>query len=94
MYEALGVAKRRVLSLVAQEVTQLGSGQDAAVAGIVSEDSVQLGTPQELPAELLDLHVVQTLVSSFVTPLRSSSQTTPGKTLSQGLLTYDKVSLQ
>lgn len=103
MYEALGVAQGRVLSLVAQEVTQLCSGQDAAVAGIVSEDSVQLGPPQELPAELLDLHVVQTLVSRFVTPLRRSSQTTPRETLkniqvfflfNQEALTYDKVRLQ
>lgn len=81
MYEALGVTQGRVLSLVAQEVTQLGSGQDAAIAGIVSEDGVQLGPPQELPAELLDLHVVQTLISRFVTPLRRSSQTPLRKTL-------------
>lgn len=72
MYEALGVAQGGVLSLVAQEVAQLGGGQDAAVAGIAYEDGVQLRPPQELPAELLDLHVVQAIVSSFVTPLRRS----------------------
>lgn len=72
MYEALGVAQGGVLSLVAQEVAQLGGGQDAAVAGIAYEDGVQLRPPQELPAELLDLPGVQAVVSSFVTPLRRS----------------------
>lgn len=72
MYEALGVAQGGVLSLVAQEVAQLGGGQDAGVAGVVDEDVVQLRPPQELPAELLDLHGVQAIVSSFVTPLRRS----------------------
>lgn len=70
MYEALGVAQGRIFSLIAQEVTQLGSGQDAAIAGIVSEDGVQLGSPQELPAELFNLHVVQAIVSGFVAPLK------------------------
>lgn len=81
MYEVLGVVQGRVLSLVAQEVTQLCSGQDAAIARIVSEDSIQLGSAQQFPAELLDLHVVQAIVSRSVAPLKRSSQTTPRKTL-------------
>lgn len=55
--------------MVSQEVAQLGGGEHAAVAGIVSEHGVQLGPPQELPAELLDLHVVQAAISGSVAPL-------------------------
>lgn len=67
--EALGVLQRGVFSLVSQEVAQLGRGQHAAVAGIVPEYGVEFGPPQQLPAELLDLDVVQATVSGAVAPL-------------------------
>lgn len=67
--EALGVLQRGVFPLVSQEVAQLGGGEHAAVAGIVSEDGVEFGPPQQLPAELLDLYVVQATVSGSVAPL-------------------------
>lgn len=67
--EALGVLQRGVFSLVSQEVAQLCGGQHAAVTGIVPEYAVEFRPPQQLPAELLDLYVVQTIVSGSVTPL-------------------------
>lgn len=67
--EALGVLQRGVLSLVSQEVAQLRGGQHAAVTGIVPEYGVEFGPPQQLPAELLDLYVIQPIVSGSVTPL-------------------------
>ena len=69
--------QRGVLSLVSQEVAQLGGGEHAAVAGIVPEYVVQLGPPHQLPAELLDLDVVQTTVPGAVAPLgtRETSST-------------------
>lgn len=67
--EALGVLQRGVFALVSQEVAQLRGGQHAAVAGIVPEHGVEFGPPQQLPAELLDLDVVQAAVSGAVAPL-------------------------
>lgn len=67
--EALGVLQRGVFSLVSQEVAQLCGGQHAAVTGIVPEYGVEFRPPQQLPAELLDLYVVQTIVSGSVAPL-------------------------
>lgn len=67
--EALGVLQRGVFSLVSQEVAQLRGGQHAAVAGVVPEYGVEFRPPQQLPAELLDLYVVQTVVSGSVAPL-------------------------
>lgn len=67
--EALGVLQRGVFSLVSQEVAQLCGGQHATVTGIVPEYGVEFRPPQQLPAELLDLYVVQTIVSGSVTPL-------------------------
>lgn len=62
--------QRGVLPLVSQEVSQLRGGQPAPVAGVVPEDGVQLRPPQQLPAELLDLRVIQTPVGRPVAPLR------------------------
>lgn len=61
--------QRGVFSLVSQEVAQLRGGEHATVAGIVPEHAVEFGPPQQLPAELLDLDVVQATVSGSVTPL-------------------------
>ena len=61
--------QRGVFSLVSQEIAQLCGGEHAAVAGIVPEYGVQLRAPQQLPAELLDLYVVQATVSGSVAPL-------------------------
>lgn len=61
--------QRGVFSLISQEVSQLCGGQHAAVTGIVPEYAVEFGPPQQLPAELLDLYVVQTIVSGSVAPL-------------------------
>lgn len=72
--EALGVLQRGVFPLVSQEVAQLGGGEHAAVAGIVPEDGVKFGPPQQLPAELLDLYVVQATVSGSVAPLGEKKQ--------------------
>lgn len=67
--QALGVLQRGVFALVSQEVAQLSGGEHAAVAGVVPKYGVQLGPPQQLPAELLDLYVVQATVSGSVAPL-------------------------
>lgn len=67
--EALGVLQRGVFSLVSQEVPQLCGDEHAAVAGIVPEYGVEFGAPQQLPAELLDLYVVQATISGSVAPL-------------------------
>ena len=64
--EALGVHQRAVLSLVLQEVPQVHSGQDAAVGRVAREHGVEVGPPQQLPAELLDLPVVQPAVGRAV----------------------------
>ena len=64
--EALGVHQRVVLPLVPQEVPQVHGGQDAAVGRVAREHGVQVGPPQQLPAELLDLAVVQAAVGRAV----------------------------
>lgn len=78
--EALGVLQRGVFPLVSQEVAQLGGGEYAAVAGIVPEDGVEFGPPQQLPAELLDLYVVQATVSGSVAPLGGNKTHESNKT--------------
>lgn len=55
--------------MVSQEVAQLSGGEDTTITGVMSEYGIQLGPPQELPAELLDLYVVQTTVSGSVASL-------------------------
>lgn len=67
--ETLGMTQRGVLPLVSQEVAQLGSRKHATVAWIVSKHGVQLGPSQQLPAELLNLDVVQAAIAWAVTPL-------------------------
>lgn len=61
--------QRGVFSLVSQEVAQLSGGEHTPVTGIVSEHGIQLGPSQQLPAELLDLYVVQAAVPGSVAPL-------------------------
>lgn len=61
-YEALSMIQRGVFSLVSQEVAQLSSGEHTTITGIVSEHGVELGPSQQLPAELLDLYVIQTAI--------------------------------
>ena len=61
--------QRGVLSLVSQEVSQLSGGEHTTVTRIVSEHGVQLGPSQQLPAELLDLYMIQTTITGSVTPL-------------------------
>lgn len=78
--EALGVLQRGVFSLVSQEVAQLRGDEHAAVAGIVPEYGVEFGTPQQLPAELLDLYVVQATVSGSVAPLGGDNTQISDKT--------------
>lgn len=61
--------QRGIFSLVSQEIAQLCGGQHTAVTGVVPEYGVEFGPPQQLPAELLDLYVIQPIVSGSVTPL-------------------------
>lgn len=68
-YKALSMIQRGVLSLVSQEVSQLCCGEHTAVARIVSKHGVQLGPPQQLPAELLNLYMIQTAITRSVAPL-------------------------
>ena len=56
--------------MVSQEVSQLCGGEHTAITGIVSEHGIQLGPPQQLPAELLNLYVIQSTIAGAVTPLR------------------------
>jgi len=63
-----------VLALVLQEVPQVHGGQDAAVGRVAREHGVQVGPPQQLPAELLDLAVVQPAVRRAVTLLSGAGR--------------------
>lgn len=72
--------QRGVFALVSQEVAQLRGVEHAAVAGIVPEDGVEFGPPQQLPAELLDLDVVQAAVSGSVAPLGGNKTHASNKT--------------
>lgn len=66
-YEALGMDQGGILPLVQKEVSEVQSGKNAAVGRVLDEHSVQLWPSQQLPAEDLDLLVVQTPVSRPVT---------------------------
>ncbi|TNN85879.1 hypothetical protein EYF80_003723 [Liparis tanakae] len=79
-YEALSVIQRGIFSLVAQEVPQLGGGEHTSVTRVVSEDRVQLGPPQQLPAELLDLDMIETIVTGSVAPLERQQSDTHTET--------------
>lgn len=69
-YESLSVFQRGVFSLVSQEVSELCGGESAPVARVMPEDGIQLWATQQLPAELLDLGVIQAAVVRSVAPLR------------------------
>ena len=64
--------------MVSQEVSQLCGGEHTAITRIVSEHGIQLGPPQQLPAELLNLYVIQSTVAGAVTPLRHTGESRMG----------------
>ena len=66
-YEALCVDQRGVLPLVQQEVSEVQGGKNAAVGRVLDEHGVQLWPSQQLPAEDLDLSVVQAAIGRPVT---------------------------